>query len=205
MKIIAIDTSVGISIAILDDEKVLAETTKNEHGIQGEQTAAIIQELLAKSALTVDDLTDVVVGVGPGPYTGLRVGIATAQALAFTKNLPVNGVCSLDAVAHDFGRACVVVTDARRKELYWAKYETNRVQGPQVDTAEQISKLNVDVEFVGPGVGLYPDFISGTHLPLRAASLGLLFASGKVQPVPVSPMYLRKPDAQEPTVRKSVI
>jgi tRNA threonylcarbamoyl adenosine modification protein YeaZ len=205
MKIIAIDTSVGISVAVLDDEKVLAETTKNVHGIQGEQTAAIIQELLNEAGLTVADLTDVVVGVGPGPYTGLRVGIATAQALAFARGLSVTGICSLDAVAYDFGKPCVVITDARRKELYWAKYETVRVQGPQVNTADQIAHENEDVEFVGPGVGLYPDSISGTYLPLRAASLGLLVASGKAQPVPVLPMYLRKPDAQEPTIRKSVL
>lgn len=205
MKILAIDTSVGVSIAILENENVLAETTKNEHGIQGEQTAALIQELLAKANLTITDLTDVVVGVGPGPYTGLRVGIATAQAIAFAKGIPISGICSLDAVAYDFGKPCVVVTDARRKELYWAKYDSDRILGPEVNTPEQISIAHNDAQFVGPGVELYPDFIRGQELPLRAASLGLLFASGNAKVIPVAPLYIRKPDAQEPTTRKSVL
>lgn len=205
MKILAIDTSVGISVAILDGEEILAETTRNEHGIQGEQTAAIVVDLLNQAKLTSSQITDVVVGVGPGPYTGLRVGLATAQAFAFAQQIPVFGICSLDAIAHDFGKPCVVVTDARRKELYWARYEDGRVVGPDVNSAIEISSLNTACDFVGPGVELYVESLSGQNMPLRAASLGLLFVSGQAQLVPVTPMYLRKPDAQEPTSRKSVL
>lgn len=205
MKILAIDTSVGVSVAVLDGETVLAETTRTEHGIQGEQTAAFIFELLAESRLSTGDITDVVVGVGPGPYTGLRVGIATAQAFAFARNIPIEGICSLDAVAHDFGNPCVVVTDARRKELYWSKYDGKRIDQPQVNTPAEIAELVSASRVVGPAANLYPEVISGDVLPLRAASLGQLFASGNAQIVPVSPLYLRKPDAQEPTNRKSVL
>lgn len=205
MKILAIDTSVGISVALLSGTEVLTEVTKTEHGIQGEQTAAIISQLLDQTGLTTKDLTNVVVGVGPGPFTGLRVGIATAQAFGFAKQIPVTGICSLDAVAQDFGQDCVVVTDARRKELYWAKYQAGRIGEPQVDLPTDIAEQNPGAKFVGPAIGLYPDVISGKHLELRAAALGVLFASGDAKQVPLLPMYLRKPDAQEPILRKSVL
>ncbi len=205
MKILAIDTSVSVSVALLNGTEVLAEVTKTEHGIQGEQTAAIISQLLDQTGLSTGDLTNVVVGVGPGPFTGLRVGIATAQAFGFAKQIPVTGICSLDAVAQDFGKDCVVVTDARRKELYWTKYQSGRVNEPQVDLPTEIAAQNLGAQFVGPAIGLYPEIISGKHLELRAAALGILFASGNAQQVPLLPMYLRKPDAQEQTSRKSVL
>lgn len=205
MKILAIDTSVGISVALLEGAEVLAEVTKTEHGIQGEQTAALIQQLLDKTGLATGDLTNVVVGVGPGPFTGLRVGIATAQAFGFARQIPVTGICSLDAVARDFAQSCIVVTDARRKELYWAKYQDGRIGEPNVDLPSEIAAQNPGAKFVGPAIGLYPELISGEHLQLRAASLGILLATEKAQQVPLLPMYLRKPDAQEPTSRKSVL
>jgi tRNA A37 threonylcarbamoyladenosine modification protein TsaB len=125
-------------------------------------------------------------------------------------NVKWHGVCSLDAMAFNLAEQkdendFIVSTDARRKELYWARYEDSRVVGPDVNSAIEISSLNTQCDFVGPGVELYVDSLSGQTLPLRAASLGLLFASGRAQHVPVTPMYLRKPDAQEPTSRKSVL
>jgi tRNA threonylcarbamoyl adenosine modification protein YeaZ len=205
LKILAIDTSVGVSIAVLENRHILAEFSDIQHGTQGEQTAAKISELIESAGCSVNDITNVVVGVGPGPFTGLRVGIATAQAFGFARNLPVVGICSLDAVAFDFGQPCVVLTDARRKELYWAKYDQTRVGDPQVDKPDAIKAKVHPEHFVGPGAQLYPDFINGQVIPLRAAALGLIFAHGIAQEVPVLPMYLRKPDAQEPTTRKSVL
>lgn len=203
MKILAIDTSVGVSVAVLEGEKILAEFTDTQHGIQGEQTASKISQLLKQSGLEISQITNVVVGVGPGPYTGLRVGIATAQAIGLARKIPVTGICSLDAVAFDYGNPCIVLTDARRKELYWAKYEIARVDGPNVSKPFDLKEFTYS--FVGPAANMYVDVISGEVLPLRAASLGQLFASGRAHIEPVSPMYLRKPDAQEPTNRKSVL
>ncbi|MEY4312282.1 MAG: hypothetical protein RLZZ571_1052 [Actinomycetota bacterium] len=205
MKILAIDTSVGASIALLNSNEIIDQFTDTQHGIQGELTSAKISELLNKNSLTVNDLTEIVVGVGPGPYTGLRVGIATAQSLGFALNIPVHGICSLDAVAFEFGKPCVVVTDARRKELYWAKYDQGRISDPKVNKPKEIVELVSDKHFVGPGANLYPEVISGTHLTLNASALGQLFASGNAKLLPVSPLYLRKPDAVEPTYRKSVL
>ncbi len=205
MKLLAIDTSVGVSVAVLDDTEVLAQFTDTEHGIQGELTAAKISQLLIQAKLKVTDIEHVVVGVGPGPFTGLRVGIATAQAFALARNISVSGICSLDAVAFEFGAPCVVLTDARRKELYWASYQDSRVSGPNVDTPAQIAKFHHGKTFVGPAAQHYPDLIDGISYPLNASALGLLFASGKAELLPIIPLYLRKPDAKESTSRKSVL
>lgn len=205
MKILAIDTSVGVSVAVLDGEQVLAQFSDVAHGIQGEQTSPQIKILLEQCGLSVQDITHVVVGVGPGPFTGLRVGIATAQAFALARGIPVVGICSLDAVAYEFGNACVVVTDARRKELYWAKYDKQRILGPNVNTPLELAKEQINSVFVGPAANLYPEFIQGQTVSLTAAAFGKLFATGAAKELPVTPLYLRKPDAQEPTTRKSVL
>lgn len=205
MKVLAIDTSVGVSVAILDDKNVLAQFTDIAHGIQGELTAAKISQLMAQTSLSPNQIETVVVGVGPGPFTGLRVGLATAQAFSFALEIPIFGICSLDAVAFEYGKPCVVVTDARRKELYWARYEKNRITGPEVAKPEQLAESHLDCTFVGPAVNLYPEFITGEPVALTAGALGQLYAQGQGQLLPVTPMYLRKPDAQESTSRKSVL
>lgn len=205
MKILALDTSVGVSVAILDGQQVISEFTDTAHGIQGELTAAKISHLLTQANLTVSNIEQVVVGVGPGPFTGLRVGLATAQAFGFALGVPVAGICSLDAVAYEYGQPCVVVTDARRKEVYWAKYVDQRIQGPNVSTPSELVKEQPNSIFVGPAVGLYPEIINGKNIALNAAALGKLFTTGKAEVLPVTPLYLRKPDAQEPATRKSVL
>lgn len=205
MKILAIDTSVGVSVAILENQNILAQFTDISHGIQGELTSAKISQLLKQTDLSSNDIDKVLVGVGPGPFTGLRVGIATAQAFSFALNIPHFGICSLDAVAYEFGKPCVVVTDARRKELYWARYEKNKIAGPAVATPAELVALQADCIFIGPAAALCPEFINGEVMPLTAGALGQLYASGEAELLPARPLYLRKPDAQESTVRKSVL
>jgi tRNA threonylcarbamoyl adenosine modification protein YeaZ len=173
--------------------------------MQGELTAELISQVVAASGIKISDITDVVVGVGPGPFTGLRVGLVTAAVFAHARNIPIHGICSLDAIAFDYAKPCVVVTDARRKELYWARYEDKRIGEPQVSKPEDLLAQFPNTDFVGPGAQLYPDSISGSVLELKAGSLAKLFVSGNAQLVDVSPMYLRKPDAVEPTTRKSVL
>lgn len=205
MNVLAIDTSVGVSVAILRSNGELTQSQAVDHGMQGELTAELISKVIIESGLELGDITDVVVGVGPGPFTGLRVGLVTASVFAHAREIPMHGICSLDAVAFDFAKPCVVVTDARRKELYWARYEDKRVSEPQVSKPEDLLAQFPDSEFVGPGAQLYPDLISGKVSELKAGSLAKLFASGTAQLVDISPMYLRKPDAVEPTNRKSVL
>ena len=205
MNVLAIDTSVGVSVAILRSNGELTQSQAVDHGMQGELTAELISQVVTESGLEISEITDVVVGVGPGPFTGLRVGLVTAAVFAHARNIPIQGICSLDAIAFDYAKPCVVVTDARRKELYWARYEDKRIGEPQVSKPEDLLAQFPDSEFVGPGAQLYPDFISGKVSELKAGSLARLFASGTAQLVDVSPMYLRKPDAVEPTTRKSVL
>ena len=205
MNVLAIDTSVGVSVAILRSNGELTQSQAVDHGMQGELTAELISQVVADSGLEISEITDVVVGVGPGPFTGLRVGLVTAAVFAHARNIPIHGICSLDAIALDYTQPCVVVTDARRKELYWARYEDKRIGEPQVSKPEDLLAQFPDSEFVGPGAQLYPDFISGKVWELKAGSLAKLFATGTAQLVDVSPMYLRKPDAVEPTTRKSVL
>jgi tRNA threonylcarbamoyl adenosine modification protein YeaZ len=205
MNVLAIDTSVGVSVAILHSNGELTQSQAVDHGMQGELTAELISQVVAESGLAIAEITDVVVGVGPGPFTGLRVGLVTAAVFAHARGIPIHGICSLDAIAFDYAKPCVVVTDARRKELYWARYEGKRIGEPQVSKPEDLLAQFPDSEFVGPGAQLYPDFISGKVSELKAGSLAKLFASGTAQLVDVSPMYLRKPDAVEPTNRKSVL
>lgn len=205
MNVLAIDTSVGVSVAILKSNGELAQSLAVDHGMQGELTADLISKAVTDSGLEINEITDVVVGVGPGPFTGLRVGLVTAKVFAHAREIPIHGICSLDAIAFDYASPCIVVTDARRKELYWARYEGIRIGEPQVSKPEEIAKQFPDAEFVGPGAQLYPEVISGKVMELKAGSLAKLFAVGSAQLVEVAPMYLRKPDAIEPTTRKSVL
>jgi tRNA threonylcarbamoyl adenosine modification protein YeaZ len=205
MNVLAIDTSVGVSVAILRSNGEVTQSQAVDHGMQGELTAELISKVVTDSGLEIQEITNVVVGVGPGPFTGLRVGIVTAAVFAHAREISIHGICSLDAVAFDFAKPCVVVTDARRKELYWARYDGLRVGEPQVSKPEALAAQFRESEFVGPGAKLYPDYVSGDVMELKAGSLARLFASGSAQLVDVSPMYLRKPDAVEPTIRKSVL
>jgi tRNA threonylcarbamoyl adenosine modification protein YeaZ len=205
MNVLAIDTSVGVSVAILRSNDEVTQSQAVDHGMQGELTAELISKVVSDSGLKIEEITDVVVGVGPGPFTGLRVGLVTASVFAHAREIPIHGICSLDAIAFDYAKPCIVVTDARRKELYWARYEGIRIGEPQVSKPEVIASQFPDADFVGPGANLYPDYVSGNVTELKAGSLAKLFASGSAQLVDFSPMYLRKPDAVEPTLRKSVL
>lgn len=204
--ILAIDTSVGISVAVHDGTETISEFSSGQHGLQGELTAQYIQNALDSADCGPADVTDVVVGVGPGPFTGLRVGIASALTFGHALGIPVHGICSLDAIGFANKEACIAITDARRKELYWAEFRDGlRVSEPNVNTPQEILELNPAAKFVGPAVTLYPEIIMGNHVELRAGFLADLFARELGQNQPITPMYLRKPDAVPPTERKPVL
>jgi tRNA threonylcarbamoyladenosine biosynthesis protein TsaB len=174
----------------------------------------MIAQVLADAGASRTDLTAVAVGVGPGPYTGLRVGVVTARVLGAVLGIPVHGVCSLDviaaAVSAPAGREFTVATDARRKEVYWARYAAGgqRLAGPLVGPAAAIPGA-ADLPVAGAGGQLYPEAFgeviepaypdAGTLCGLVAARI----ATG--QPVlPAEPLYLRRPDAREPGPPKRV-
>jgi tRNA threonylcarbamoyl adenosine modification protein YeaZ len=166
---LAIDTATSRTIVgVIEDGKVLFESFHEgatEHGFA-------VTELVLK-ALEISPKPDqVVVGMGPGPFTGLRVGITFAQSFALAREIPVFGVCSLDAIDIDQSEYNVAI-DARRKEIYWASYKDGvRVSGPSVSKPDEVS-----------------DFIIGQHPNLK--KLVALSSSQNI----TEPMYLRRPDA----------
>ncbi|SEG33733.1 tRNA threonylcarbamoyladenosine biosynthesis protein TsaB [Thermomonospora echinospora] len=180
-----------------------------------------IAGVLAEAGAVPADLSAVAVGVGPGPYTGLRVGLMTARALGEALKIPVHGICSLDAIAWASARdePFVVATDARRKEVYWARYESARVRttGPAVSPpAEVLAELGVgpgELPVIGEGAALYPAQLGAAADPLpllpsaaALAELAVTRLSGAdgLPLLPPEPLYLRRPDARAPGPRKKV-
>jgi tRNA threonylcarbamoyl adenosine modification protein YeaZ len=183
--------------------EVLAERAVPSGTKHAELLTPAITAVLADAGVAMGDLDAVVTGLGPGPFTGLRVGVVTAAAIADARGLPVVGVCSLDAVGSG---ARTVVTDARRKEVYWAAYDADgtRVDGPAVVRPEDLGRS-------GPFVG-DPAFAERLAAPVDRADVttaGLLRAAGPQLADPSSagpllPLYLRRPDATPPTAIKAV-
>lgn len=200
---LGIDTSTDVRVGLADETGVLASRAVTDSRAHAEQLMPLVNATLAEAGRTLHDLGLIVVGVGPGPFTGLRVGVVTAQTLGFALGVPVRGVCSLDAVAAGHlvagnpGGEFLAVSDARRREVYWARYDTDgrRVEGPAVSPASELPELPV----VGPGAGL----AGGTPSPLDGGILAL--AGPELPEVGLSPLYLRRPDATVPTNRKSTL
>jgi tRNA threonylcarbamoyl adenosine modification protein YeaZ len=199
--VLAIDTATpavtaGI-VRVGETVEVLAEVVTLDARAHAECLTPNVLAALADCSLTMADLTGVVVGCGPGPFTGLRVGMATAAAYGHALDVPVYGVCSLDAIGGLTDGDVLVVTDARRREVYWARYRDGiRVDGPDVRAATDVP--------VGPAqaVAGSPEHATLFDLPRVAAtyptSAGLVaaVADWDGQPEPLVPMYLRRPDAK---------
>lgn len=198
MKLLALDTATPyVVVAGFDGDRGLERVceTPMKHG---EQLAPLIREVLTDLGWAPADLTGIVVGVGPGPFTGLRVGLVTARTMGFVLGIPVQGVCTLDALAldADVPGPLTVVTDARRKEVYLATYDGGRTSGPEVvRPAEAVTAGTV----VGPGTDLYPDTFGEARGPMRpsAVTMARAAAEGLVAVLPPEPLYLRRPDAVE--------
>jgi tRNA threonylcarbamoyl adenosine modification protein YeaZ len=209
--LLAFDTATAaITVALHDGSHVLEERTVIDGRRHGELLGPGIAHVLATAGASASDLTGIAVGVGPGPFTGLRVGLMTARAMADALSIPVTGICTLDIVAAAVVSAdpFLVATDARRREVYWATYDASgvRTEGPHVDRP-------VDVDWTGPAYGagalMYREtFVSARRPDLpEAGVLARMVAAGTaggVAELPVEPLYLRRPDAVEPAARKAV-
>ena len=184
--VLAIDTAtpaVTAGVVKLDGIDVLAQRVTVDARAHAETLTPNVLAALHDAGLTVDDLGAVVVGCGPGPFTGLRVGMATAAAYGHALGIPVHGVCSLDAIGVDTRGDVLVVTDARRREVYWARYRDGvRVDGPAVDAPADVPGAAEALE--RPPV--YP----------TAAGLVRAVADWTAEPAPLIPLYLRRPDAK---------
>ncbi|MGN6522424.1 MAG: tRNA (adenosine(37)-N6)-threonylcarbamoyltransferase complex dimerization subunit type 1 TsaB [Actinomycetes bacterium] len=215
MLVLALDTATPtVSVAVTDVSgqrvSVLSSQAETDARRHAELLAPMVSAALAEASCRAVDLDRVVVGVGPGPFTGLRVGITTAVTLGFAVDAPVQGICSLDALAAAAEvTECVVVTDARRREVYWARYERGRrVSGPAVDYPDVVAEaIAPGVAVVGPGRGLLPDTAlsrADTRAAvLRAQDLVVALTQGAEVLAP-QPLYLRRPDAVVPGTPKPV-
>ena len=156
-------------MAIIENGTVLYSGYRDGATAHGPSLPALVQEGLA-----VSDVDQVVVGMGPGPFTGLRVGIAFAQSFALARDIPVRGVCSLDAIAAQINESDFIITvDARRKEVYWARYTNGvRVGQPAVNFPADVTGAPIHAD-------LFPNMVS------------LVDLQGNI----TEPIYLRRPDA----------
>lgn len=217
MLLLAFDTATpAVTAAVHDGTAVLAETDQVDARRHGELLIPAIDRVLREAGVDRHRLTDIAVGVGPGPYTGLRVGLVTAAALGHALGLPVHGVCTLDAIAHAARaeglayEAFTVATDARRKEVYWAAYDAEgrmdrgAVGGPS-GRADPMRRGRS-----AAGALLYPDSFPGGHGPEHVSAGALAaFAVAELAAgrdlLPNAPLYLRRPDAQVPAGYKAVL
>ena len=176
--VLAIDTSTSrTSVALIAGDKVLFNEFHEDPLAHGE----VLPVLVAKAMSQNVGIDLVAVGMGPGPFTGLRVGIAFAQSFALGMNVKWHGICSLDAMAASIAeKDFIVSTDARRKERFWARYQNGkRINEPQVGKAAELEKIGLPIFNEGD---YFPD-------PIELAKLAL------TQPSIDQPIYVRKPDA----------
>jgi len=214
--LLAFDTATpAVTAALHDGERVLAAATSVDARRHGELLAPAIARVLRDAGADHRDVSAIAVGVGPGPFTGLRVGLVTARTLGAALGVPIDGVCTLDAMAagvvdlDDF----VVATDARRKEVYWARYRRGddsyrRVQGPAVSRPEDLSgELPADMPVIGRGALMYVDVLAHRPGPLDpdAAVLAEAVVRGDVELLAAEPLYLRRPDVSVPGPRKPAL
>jgi tRNA threonylcarbamoyl adenosine modification protein YeaZ len=216
MIILALDTaSAATSVALVDGDVILNSARHVDARRHAEVLAPMIAEVVA------GHLVDAVVcGVGPGPYTGLRVGVASAQSLGLAWGVPVVGICSLDAIAHS-ARAegvtgeLIAALDARRKEVYWARYGAQRLVGPFVNRIDELDPELLTMQWVGVGdEPRYPEASSLARIASPLLSAGASVAEritdlathgtddgatanqlGQQQLLPPFPLYVRRPDA----------
>ena len=205
--VLAIDTAtpaVTAGVVRCDEsgDEVLAERVTVDARAHAEQLTPNIVGALDDAGLAADRLDAVVVGCGPGPFTGLRVGMATAAAFGHALGIAVRGVCSLDAIAVGTTGDVLVVTDARRREVYWGRYRDGvRVDGPAVNAA-------ADVPAGAGAVAGSPEHAALFELPRlapvypSAAGLVAAVADWDVEPQPLVPLYLRRPDAKPPAASR---
>lgn len=190
MYVLALDTATpALTVGIVDLETgtTLAQRGQTHSRGHAEVLVPFLLECLDEAGLQRSDLGAVIVGCGPGPFTGLRVGMATGAAFGDALGIEVHGVCSLDAIAHGHPGEIVVLTDARRKEIYWARYRDGaRIDGPGVIKP-------ADLDIAGATV------VEGSPTPETLVAVGRNLIG--TPPQPLVPLYLRRPDAVEMAAR----
>lgn len=207
--VLGIDTATMVCAGLAVDGVVVAAETIEDRMAHVEQLTPLVRRLCDQARVRPAEFTDVVIGLGPGPYTGLRVGIVTGRVLAEVAGARLRGICSLDVIAAQHVASSrpegvfVVVTDARRKEVYWARYaaDGSRLEGPAVAKSTEVPRLPT----VGPATELYADTLEVIPGPRSLDPATLALVGTDLADAGVEPLYLRRPDAAEPGRRKSVL
>ncbi|RRC95599.1 tRNA (adenosine(37)-N6)-threonylcarbamoyltransferase complex dimerization subunit type 1 TsaB [Schaalia canis] len=222
MTILCIDTSQATAIALVRDGKVLARTRNESGRHHAESITPLVREALADAGLpttlTEAGLTAIAVGTGPAPFTGLRAGLVSARVFAAAASIPVYGVSSLDVIARQAldllsqETEVIALSDARRKELYWARYRTEgpddvtRLEGPEVESAADLARsVKSNAVRLVSCAPLPPHaeadlagLEQGPIAPLDAAVLARIVTArlsrGLEDSLDTEPLYLRRPD-----------
>ncbi|TDO18688.1 tRNA threonylcarbamoyl adenosine modification protein YeaZ [Mycobacterium sp. BK086] len=199
--VLVIDTAtpaVTAAVAVRGEGVVVAgERITLDARAHAETLTPNVVAAIAEAGLTMADVDAVVVGCGPGPFTGLRVGMATAAAYGHALGVPVYGVCSLDAIGVLTTGEVLVVTDARRREVYWARYRDGvRIDGPDVAAAADVPVGAAKAVAGSPDhAALFDLPVVGTAYP-TAAGLVAAVTDWDSEPEALVPLYLRRPDAK---------
>jgi tRNA threonylcarbamoyl adenosine modification protein YeaZ len=218
--LLAFDTSsaaVTVALATPTGEIVASSTTVDALR-HGELLAPAIAAALESAGATPRDLTGIAVGVGPGPFTGLRVGLVTARTMGEVLGIEVSGVCSLDILARQSSLSLpvAVATDARRKEIYWALYDgpaadgsRRRLEGPAVDKPAEVAHVLSGLPVIGRGAVLYGEVLGVSGVDVTEYPSAEVLATGvatrTLEVVPPEPLYLRRPDVTMSAGPKSVL
>ncbi|MGC9666661.1 tRNA (adenosine(37)-N6)-threonylcarbamoyltransferase complex dimerization subunit type 1 TsaB [Planosporangium sp. 12N6] len=219
MLVVVVDSATPAVTAALaalrpDGVEILAQRVSVDARAHGELLAPAVRGVLGDAGVKPGELAAVVAGLGPGPFTGLRVGLVTAAALGHSLAIPTYGVCSLDALGWRQPGTVLAATDARRKELYWALYaDGERITGPAVDRPDEVAGRAAAAgaeRVVGEGAEKYdlglPAGEPRYPSPEALAALAADRVRGRAPGEPLTPLYLRRPDATLPgQPRKSVL
>lgn len=217
---LAIDTATVVCAALARDGEVVGAHRVDDTRAHTEQLIPLVVQLCDEAGIALAEVDEFVVGVGPGPFTGLRVGIVTARSLAWLAGVEAHGVCTLDVVAaqtvaeaseplHEASEPLrggfIAAIDARRKEVYWARYDAagTRVGAPHVSAPSEVAPGPV----AGPGASIIaadqPDRVVLHELPVDAGVLATGWAG--LPDAGLEPLYLRQPDATLPGPRKTTL
>jgi tRNA threonylcarbamoyl adenosine modification protein YeaZ len=212
--VLIVDTStpaVTAALALVEGPavSVLAEQSTVDARAHGELLAPAVAAVLSQTGTKLDEVRAIVAGLGPGPFTGLRVGLVTASVFGQTLGIPTYGVCSLDGIGATTTGATLVATDARRKEVYWAAYRDGvRTDGPHVDRPGALSLHGFD-SAAGAGAHQYELDLPLLDLrypsPLALARVAADRVRDGAPSEQLTPLYLRRPDAVEPGSPKAVL
>jgi tRNA threonylcarbamoyl adenosine modification protein YeaZ len=204
--ILALDTStpaVTAGVVRFNDLATLAERVTVGARAHAERLTPNVLAALGDAGLTMADLDAVVVGCGPGPFTGLRAGMASAAAYGHALGIPVHGVCSLDAIGGQTAGETLVVTDARRREVYWARYRDGvRVEGPAVDAPADVDPGPAQAVAGSPEHAALFDLPRGEPACPTPAGLVAAVTDWSATPAPLVALYLRRPDAKPLAARR---